>query len=40
MAFTTLANHIDINWMHMAYAQTRQGRSCGRGQDNRDDYEE
>ena len=29
MAFTTLAHHIDINWMHMAYAQTRKDGAVG-----------
>jgi RNA-directed DNA polymerase len=39
MAFTTLAHHIDINWMHMAYAQTRKDGAVGVDGQTADDYE-
>ncbi|HKM80676.1 MAG TPA: group II intron reverse transcriptase/maturase [Candidatus Acidoferrum sp.] len=39
MAFTTLAHHIDINWMHMAYAQTRKDGTVGVDGQTADDYE-
>ena len=39
MAFTTLAHHIDINWMHMAYAQTRKDGAVGVDGQTAADYE-
>ena len=39
MAFTTLAHHIDIDWMHMAYAQTRKDGAVGVDGQTADDYE-
>jgi retron-type reverse transcriptase len=39
MAFTTLAHHIDINWMYMAYAQTRKDGAAGVDGQTADDYE-
>ena len=39
MAFTTLAHHIDINWMHMAYAQTRKHGAVGVDGQTAADYE-
>ena len=39
MAFTTLAHHIDIHWMLMAYAQTRKDGAVGVDGQTADDYE-
>jgi len=39
MAFTTLAHHIDIKWMLMAYAQTRKDGAVGVDGQTADDYE-
>ncbi len=39
MAFTTLAFHIDINWMHMVYAQTRKDGAVGVDGQTAADYE-
>ena len=39
MAFTTLAHHIDINWMHMAYAETRKDGAVGVDGQTADDYQ-
>ena len=39
MAFTTLAHHIDINWMHMAHAQTRKDGAVGVDGQTAADYE-
>ena len=39
MAFTTLAHHIDINWMHIAYAQTRKDGAVGVDGQTAADYE-
>jgi RNA-directed DNA polymerase len=39
MAFTTLAHHIDINWLHMAYALTRKDGAVGVDGQTADDYE-
>ena len=39
MAFTTLAHHIDIDWMHMAYAQTRKDGAVGVDGQTAADYE-
>ena len=39
MAFATFAHHIDINWMHMAYAQTRKDGAVGVDGQTAADYE-
>jgi len=36
MAFTTLAQHIDIDWLKEHYRRTRKGRSGGRGRADRE----
>jgi len=39
MAFTNLAHHIDIEWLFMAYAQTRKDGAVGVDGQTADDYE-
>src|SRR3984957_2958881 len=39
MAFTNLAHHIDIEWMHRAYARTRKDGAVGVDGQTADDYE-
>jgi RNA-directed DNA polymerase len=39
LAFTNLAHHIDIEWLHMAYAQTRKDGAVGVDGQTADDYE-
>jgi group II intron reverse transcriptase/maturase len=39
MAFTTLAHHIDISWMYMAYTQTRKDGAVGVDGQTAADYE-
>ena len=39
MAFTTLAHHIDIAWLHKAYALTRKDGAVGVDGQTADDYE-